>query len=369
MKAVKTHAMRICRHLPVLAAILICALAAASTAAGQSEDETKRAESCVPVDLATVENSDMEKIVRSVGNVEAAQSVVVYPEIGGVIESVNFEEGEPVEKGKLIFAIDSDKIRARLRAQKAALEEARANLENARLVYQRRQRLYEKDLGTEEARDQARTTYQALSAQVKRIKAEIENINETLKDTRIRAPFDGIMDEQLVDAGQLVNTETALSSIVETDRLKIAFTVPERYMGMVEKGQEIRVTTPAYPEKTFSGNVYFISPQISKTTRSLLVKARLDNPEGVLRPGGFVSVELIVDILENVPVIPEEALVPTRSGYMVFTVKNSHAKQQNVEIGLRRPGTVEIKKGLEQGETIVRAGHISLYQGARVCPE
>lgn len=349
--------------------LFMCALGFWSPAHAQSEKNTQNSGSCVNVDLAQVETADLEEIIHSIGSIEAFQNVTIQPETNGVIESIHFKEGAKVEKGELLFTIEDAKIRAQLRARQAALEEAEANMENAGLVYQRRQRLYEQNAGTEEARDEARTRYQALTAQVKRLEAEIENIRETLEDTRIRAPFDGIVNEHRVDAGQVVDNKTVLTSIVKIDRLKITFTVPERYMQRVRTGQEIRVSIQAVPEKTFSGTVYFVDPQIAPATRSLKIKARMDNPDNLLRPGGFASVELISGIRKNVPVIPEEALIPTRSGYMVFTIENSRAKEREVKIGIRKPGIVEITKGLKKGETIVRAGHISLYEEAKVCPQ
>ncbi|MBS3755652.1 MAG: efflux RND transporter periplasmic adaptor subunit [Desulfobacterales bacterium] len=372
MKTGKTKGgQSLCRSLGIaaFAILLMCAGGCGGPENPQAEKEDEDSGSCVNVDRTQVETADLEEIIQAIGSIEAFQTVAVHPETGGIIESVHFEEGRKVKKGDLLFTIDDAKIQAQLEARQAALEEAEANRENARLVYQRRQRLYEQEVGTEEARDEARTRYQALTAQVKRLKAEIESIRETLADTRVRAPFDGFTGERRVDQGQLVNTDIQLTSIVQTARLEIAFTVPERYTGQVRTGQEIRVTTAAYPDKTFSGTVDFVDPQIAPATRSLRIKARMDNPDNILRPGGFVTVELITGVRENVLTIPEEALIPTRTGYMVFAIEDLRANGREVEIGLRRPGTVEITGGLEKGETIVQAGHISLYEGAEVCPE
>lgn len=369
MKTVKREHIRLSRRFLMLLMVMPVFVGGCQVDDKDLKDEDQTSEPCISVDSEEVETEDLEEIIRGIGTIQGFQRVIIKPEIDGLIESVHFEEGTAVKKGDLLFTIDDAKIQTELKARQAALEEARAKRENARLIYDRRQTLFDQELGSKEVRDEARTNYQALSAQVKRLKAEIENIKENLKDTRIRAPFDGTMGERLVDAGQLVNTSTSLTSIVQLDRLKIAFTVPERYLGDVEPGKEIRLTIPAYPDKRFSGTVYFVSPRIAEETRSLMVKAHADNPEGLLRPGGFVSVELIAGIRENVPVIPEEALIPTREGYMVFTVENSRARGRDVEIGLRRPGRVEITSGLEERETIVRAGHIDLNEDDKVCKQ
>lgn len=172
-----------------------------------------------------------------------------------------------------------------------------------------------------------------------------------------------------MDAGQFVDTGTQLTTVVQTDRLKIRFTVPERHMDRVRTDQKIRISAPAYPEEKFPGKIYFIDPQIDPGTRSLKIQAQAGNPKNLLRPGGFASVELLTGTRKDVLTIPEEALIPTRSGYMVFVIENGRAKGREVEIGLRKPGTVEITSGLEEGETIVQAGHISLSEGAEVCSE
>lgn len=358
------------RLLPAMLAILIAGIwGCGAQNTGDQGTQSADSQSCIPVDTAEVKNRDLEEIIRSIGTIEAFQTVTVKPETEGTIETVHFKEGQKVKKGDLLYTINDAKIQADLRARQAALEEAEANQENARLIFERRQRLYQENLGTEEARDEARTRHQALTAQIKRLNAEIENIKELLDDTRISAPFDGIAGEQNVDSGQLVGTDTALTSVVQIDRLKLSFTVPERYMGRVAHDQQIRGSVAAYPEKNFTGTVYFIDPQIVSSTRSIKIKAQMDNPDNMLQPGGFATIELITGVRENVPVVPEEALIPTRDGYMIFQVLDSKARAQDVETGLRQPGIVEITEGLQGGETIVQAGHISLDEGDKICSE
>jgi len=325
------------------------------------------ADNCVPVKTAPVEKMDLERTVQGIGTLEAIQQVVIRPEVTGVVESIHFKEGARVAKGDLLFSMDDNKIKDRLQAQQAALEEARANLENAKLVYNRRQRLYKQDLGTEEARDQARARYKALSASVDRIQAELEGIQETLADTQIKAPFDGIIGERYVDAGEWVDIGTSLAPLVQTERMKIAFTVPEKYLGQVKTDQTIKLHAPAFPDREFTGSVYFVSPLIREDTRSLMVKAYVDNSDLLLAPGGFAAVDLILETLKDRPVIPEEALVPTRTGYMVFLITESVAKGREVEIGLRQPGIVEITKGINPGQTVIQSGHIAVKEGDTVC--
>ena len=323
---------------------------------------------CIPVDLTQVASTDLDETIEAIGTLEARQEVILKPELSGIIDEVHFEEGNAVEKGQLLFSIEDDTYQAQLRAKEALLQQHRAQLSNQRRNFERRKRLFQQQQVSEEVRDEAETQLKIAQAQVRRLQAEIDEFREVLEDTRIRAPFAGIVGELLVDPGNWVDAGTPLAAVTQNDPLHIAFTLPEKSSGRVQTGQLARVLIPAYPKKHFEGRVFFISPRIESSSRSLLVKAILDNSRQELKPGGFASVQLKVGTRRNVPVIPEEALIPTRTGYMVFTVQDEQAHARQVEIGLRRPGTVEIRRGLEAGETVIRAGHESVQEDDRVCP-
>lgn len=353
--------------------ILVCCFcifffcACAANDSKNSQDSNKGKTSCVPVKTVNVLQKDLKETIKGIGTLEALQEVKIRSELAGLIESIHFQEGDEVQQGKILFTIDSDKIRERLRAKQAALEETKAELENAQRKYRRRQKLFEKGLGTEEARDEAKTAYKGLNSTVERLNAEIGEIKEILQDTKVKAPFAGVLTEKFAEPGDWIDVGTPLVSIVQNKKLEISFTVPEKYMGHVKVGQSVEILSQAYPERSFSGEVYFVSPQIRIDTRDLLVKAYVENVNQLLRTGGFASVKLTVDVHKQTPVIPEEALVPTRTGYMVFVVKDSKAKGREVKIGLRKPGVVEIREGLEPGETVVQSGHISVHEGVEVC--
>ncbi len=325
-------------------------------------------QNCIPVDLTEVAATDLEETLEAIGTLEANQQATLKPELAGTIVAVHFEEGSAVSKDQLLFSIEDDKYQAQLRAKEAALQQHKAELVNARRNFERRKRLFEKKQVSEEVRDEAETQLKIAQAVVQRLQSEIEEFKEILEDTKIRAPFDGIVGELLVDPGNWVDAGTPLASLTQNDPLHIAFTLPEKSIGRVKIGQRARIRVPASPKQHFDGRVFFISPRIEISTRSLLIKARLDNPDNRLKPGGFASVQLKVGTRNNVPVIPEEALIPTRTGYMVFSVREGQAHARQVEIGLRRPGKVEITSGLDTGQTIIRAGHEDVQEDDRICP-
>jgi membrane fusion protein (multidrug efflux system) len=320
----------------------------------------------VPVEISTVERRDLPEIIHSIGTLEANERVEIRPEIAGIIRQIDFQEGQPVAAGELLFTIDDAKIRQRLQARMAALDGAQVEMRTAGRIYRRRRELLAQAVVAPETVDEVRLEFKAAQARVQRLEAEISEIKETLKDTRIRSPISGTAGERRFDAGDYVEPGDHLVTIVQTRALKLFFTVPERFMGRVGTDQTVSIKAPAFPERQFRGKVYFVGPRIQPQTRDLPIKAYVDNPDGDLRPGGFASVELTVGRRKNAPVIPEEALVPTRSGYGVFVVQDAIARWRPVKIGLRQPGIVEIREGLQSGQTVIRAGHLSVSDGSRV---
>ncbi len=349
-------------------ALLLPVLLAAAAAGCSREEGTSEGPEgpAAPVETASVSRQDLEETVHAIGTLEALENVMVRPEAAGYVDAVHFVEGDPVSRGRLLFTIDSTKIGLRLQARKALLEEARLQLARAERGYERRQDLVGKHLVSKEALDQARTEFETARARVTRIEAEIEELRDAFEDTRVKAPITGVVGERRVDPGDFVHVGDDLVPLVNTEKMKISFTVPERFTGRIQAGQNLRVYSPAFPDRPFKGSIYFVSPQIQEETRSLRVKGYVENPEGLLRPGGFVTAEVAVGLRKGALVIPEEALVPTRGGYMLFVVEDSRARGREVKTGLRKPGIVEIPGGVRAGETVIRSGHISVFEGARI---
>ena len=197
--------------------------------------------------------------------------------------------------------------------------------------------------------------------------ATVKLTKAQLSDATIVAPFDGVMGARSVSEGQFITKGTSLTSIINQNPMKAEFNVPERHLSRVNLGQDIEITVAAYPEKKFNGKVYFVAPQIDELTRTALVKARVPNPDGILRRGMFASLNLIVDIQNNALIIPETAMMLKGDEVSVFTVDNEdrvHVKK--IEVGLRFDGMIQILSGLKEDEVVVTEGHQKLREGVKV---
>ncbi|MDZ7670381.1 MAG: efflux RND transporter periplasmic adaptor subunit [Gammaproteobacteria bacterium] len=344
-----------------MAAIAVLATSAACSDEPSSDSE----EPSVRVQVATAEHHSMAETVRGIGTLRALQTVELRPETAGRITHMRFEEGGRVAAGEVLFELDTRKLDRELMSRTAALEAAEARQENAERELARVERLFEQNAASEDARDQAATELRAARAEVRRLESEVSLARERLADMRIRAPFDGMISDALVDEGDFVQAGALLGTTYQTGALEIEFTVPERHSGRIAAGQHVDLTVSAYPNRTFSATTTFVSPSVSDDTRDFLVKARLENPDALLKPGTFATALLTVAERDDALVIPEEALIATREGYMVFIVNDEdRAQRRRVDIGLRNPGIVEVTEGLEPGDRVVRTGHMRVADGA-----
>lgn len=339
------------RRRPLAAA----SLAALVLALGCGRAESRPSEEPPPprVEVVTVRPEPLRDAVELVGQLVSVESVTLKPELSGVIASIGFQEGEAVAEGDVLFRLRDEEQRARLRV-------AVAEAQLAEEVYERTRRLADRDVSSAAQLDRA-----AAELEVARANVELARVN--LDRTEVRAPFDGVMGERHVSPGDRIDTETELARIDATAELECVFTVPERALALARTGIPVSLRVAPYPGETFEGEVFFIAPALDPETRRMTMKARVPNPDGRLRPGLFASVKVEVARVEEALLLPESALVHDRFGSFVWKVgEEDVAERVPVEPGLRQGGRVEIREGLEPGDTVVAVGTHKVQAGRPV---
>lgn len=305
----------------------------------------------VNVEVATVEAASISEIVDLVGQFEAEESVVLKPEISGVVDEVFFLEGDRVPAGEPLFHLRDGEERARLR-------ETTAELTLAEDEYKRTKALAEKQ--TVSASELDRATATAESARARRDLAEV-----ALERMVIRAPFDGVLGARHVSPGDRVSKSTELVRIDALDRLRLLFSVPEIGVNAMRVGSPVAVAVAPYPDERFAGEVYFVAPTLDPTSRRLLLKAWVANADHRLRPGLFANITLEVARRDHTLVIPESALAYDADGPFVWRAGAGDAAERvPVRIGIRERGRVEVTAGLAAGDRIVAAGTHKVAPGA-----
>ena len=288
-----------------------------------------------------------------VGTVAANEMVEVKSETDGTIEEILFTEGHRVKQGDLLIRLDDTKLAA-------AVAEAEANFKVSRANHERSKQLFQDKLISPQEFDQ-------IAAQFQANQASLDLNKRQLKDTRIYAPFGGIVSSRQVSPGQVISKNTTLTWLVDLDPVKVEFNVPERYVGQLRVGQKIEVAVAAYPGRKFAGEVFFVAPFVEAATRTALVKARVPNPEAELKPGMFANLDLTLKLKEEAIVIPESSVLASGDRNIIYVLDaEDQAQIRPVKLGIRQAGLVEIVSGLKPGERVVAEGLQKVRPGAKV---
>jgi membrane fusion protein (multidrug efflux system) len=321
----------------------------ADTAAGVDVEEPD----AVSVEVVTVRPGPLNLEVALTGQLEAEYSVVIKPEINGVIDRITFEEGQPVLQGQVLF-------RLRDAEQRARLKEAEAAARLAADVYERTQRLASRDISSAARRAEASAALDEARAKIDLARLEVER-------TQILAPFDGVVGSLLVGPGERIEPDIGLVSIEAIEKLQLVVAIPEPSIALARIGGRIHARVIAYPDERFPAEVYYISPTVDRATRRLILKAWVQNADHRLKPGMFANVDVVVFDKDSALVVPEAAMVYDRNGTYVWRVdSDDRAHKVPVEIGIRQRGRVEILSGLESMDRVISAGVNKVMAGSLI---
>lgn len=337
----------------VLVAAAVVGGTAQLTACSDAGSSAPRTMPPVAVEILTVEPQEIHQTIELVGQLVADESVVLKPEAHGVVEAIEFREGQEVRQGDLLIRLRDDEQRARLAEAVAALLLAEDDHRRAQSLAKQRT-LSQAELDAATSRLDA--------ARARRDLAQVE-----LDRTEIRAPFDGVLGARLVSPGDRVDTDTELVRIDAVARLRLAFSVPEVGVALAKVGLPVEVEVAAFPGRRFPGEVYFVAPSLDAANRRLLMKAYVPNESRELRPGFFAEILLELPKHEQAIVVPEAAIAYDAAGPFVWRVDDEGvASHVPVKLGIRRDGRVEITSGLAAGDRIVSAGTHKVTSGATV---
>lgn len=312
----------------------------------------------VPATIATAVavRADWRPTLHAVGALESFRGVTIRSEIEGRIVRVAFDSGATVQEGDLLVELDTASETALLRGQEAARRLAELNLQRAR------------ELRVTNANTQA--DLDAAEAGAAQADAAIEATKAILEKKRIVAPFAGRLGLRLVSPGQFLNKADAVVTLEATDPIYADFSLPQQDVTHLRPGLPARVTVDAFPDREFMGTIEAIDPRVQDATRSLRVRAVLPNPDGTLRPGMFVRVDVILPDAQSVIVLPATAIVYSPYGDSVYVVGGDASartvQHRFVRVGPKRGDQVSVLSGVEAGEEIVSAGQGKLRPGAAV---
>ena len=326
-----------------------------------------------PVTVATVTSRSMPVQLQAIGNVEAASTVNIKPQISGQLVGVHFKEGDFVKKGQLLFVIDRTPFEAALRQAEGTLAKDRAQAENARIDAERYQGLGHEGVVSKQQVDAAVAAAHAMAASVAADQASVETAKINLAYTSIYSPINGRTGNIGVKEGNLVkaNDVPVLVTINQIEPIYVSFSIPEQQLAEVKSystGKALRVdTAPQGSSQHFEGKLSFIDNAVDLTTGTIKLKATFDNKQHMLWPGQFVDVSLDLTIQPNAIVIPSAALQTSQNGSYVYVVNpDMTAQVQQVKVARTMGDTTVIASGLQPGQRVITDGQLRIVPGAKV---
>lgn len=303
----------------------------------------------ITVKVDPVKNREFADIVEAIGNARARESVILTAPVSDIVSKIYFTSGQVVKKGQRLVDLNSQEEQAQLR-------EAKANVVEAKKQFARVSNLVKQGNASKASQE---TSQRRLSEANYRLQA----IEARLKDRSVVAPFDGVLGLRQISEGSLINSNTPITTIDAIDRIDLDFSVPERFINILKRGQTVEAKVEAYDGQTFEGRVQSVDSRIDPVTRTVTVRAEINNDDLKLRPGMLMTVELIARRWQA-PYVGEESVLSMSGNQYVYVVgADNQAERRPVTLGLRRAGYVEVKSGITLGDRVVTEGLLRLGRG------
>jgi len=386
--------------LPALAAFALAGCSKSESAQARGRDEAAKR-----VKIEPVRQEAVHRAVEVVGTLAAGDEVTVSSQAEGTVSRVLADLGDRVTTGQPMVELDREKLQYNLDQQKAALaralakyganepgrlptieqtpdvQRAAAELALAKQSHQRADELHKRQLVPKQTLDDAEATLHAKQAgydsalqTARNLRADIDATDAAakladrqLRDTYIRAPFDGYIQKRLVSLGELVKNQTPVMNVVRVDPLKVIGEIPERLAPWIKVGQTVELHVDAFPDKTILGKVSRISPAVNPGTRAFPFEARVPNGGGAaLKPGTFARVHIETSKVEQVVTLPFEALQYRYGVNRVFVVNGDRLAARELKVGDRLGGRIEVVSGVKAGEQVAVTEVETLADGLKV---
>lgn len=308
----------------------------------------------LPVESVPIRRMEITRSLEAVGTAQANEAVTITAKANGIVEKINFQEGQQVKAGTILIELEAGESSAKI-------NELRAARDGAKLAYDRAAQLLESRSVAQARADELSKAYEAAEA---RLSAE----RARFSDSVIRAPFNGKLGLRRVSLGALVRPGDVITTLDDTSLIKLEFEVPETVLSGVAVGSAVTATASALPGRKFEGVLTTIDSRIDPTTRAVKVRAMIPNADDQLKPGTFMTVSLSIGRTPDAIVIPEEALLAQGGEQFVYVIRDGRATRTRVGIGQRLPGLAQVLNGLHDGDQVAVTGLQQLRDGLRVRP-
>ena len=335
-----------------------------ATVVGCGEEDTSVEAMLPAVSVVQVAAVDLDEEIRASGDLEARLHTMISAEIAGRVTQLSVDEGGAVESGATVIEIDPERRKLDLAASRARLAQARANFRKEQNQAGRIRKLRSEAIKSQQQLEEAETALLVARSDLQVEEAAVGVAERALADASVTAPFAGLVARRSVQLGEFVQLGTPLFELVSLDSLEAIFSLTELDSERVRLGQRVEVRVGAFEDRVFDGVVTFVAPTIDPETRTLRIKAAINDNGGLLRPGLFARMSLGVSRREGVLVVPEESVIQRAGGAHIYRIgEGDRVERVAVETGVHHAGRIEVRGPLAAGDWIVQRGHGGLADG------
>jgi membrane fusion protein, multidrug efflux system len=332
----------------LLASVLFTLNSCGSGGSGAANQQGSRT---IQADGYMAETEPFTVRIRSTAELMPNEEVDLRTPVAGNVLNIYFVEGQYVQKGALLVQIDSRTWEAQKKGLEAQMVSAQSELE-------RRKQLLQMEGASQEDVDQAESRVSSLSAQIEELSVRIDL-------AKIRAPFGGRLGMRNFSPGAFLSQGDMVSRLVQTNQLKVNFTIPARYASLARVNQSVNVVSSSSGD-TAVARVYAVDPFIDPSTRSIQLRAMLSNENQKFLPGDFAQVEFEVEQNQDAVLIPAEAIISELNSQIVYVASQGKAQRKQVKMGARTSGRVHILNGISPGDTVLITGLMEVRDGSNV---
>ncbi|ATW26353.1 efflux RND transporter periplasmic adaptor subunit [Candidatus Formimonas warabiya] len=335
--------------------------------------------SAIAVKVEQVAKADLKTAFHTSGLIEASTEATIAPKVSGRVTVVNVKMGDRVTKGQVLFQIEAKEARNQLTQSEAGLGIAKAGydsavqaLKDAQANYDRYQTLYKNGVVSENDLEQATTALvnaklglKQAEQQLDQAEAALSTAQENVNDYSVTAPIGGLVSTIEVETGEMVSSQTDAATIVNIDTVKVKASIPESVINTIQTGTKVPVVLESL-NKTVEGTVTAISPKANSATMGYPAEVTVANPSGTIKPGMSAQINLFTGIVQDVIVVPVDAVIEKDGQHIAYIVENDKAKEVSLQVGVSSETKTEITEGLTVGQSLVIEGNRLLSDGQLV---
>jgi RND family efflux transporter MFP subunit len=360
------------RHLVIIAAAIIALVASGCSKPAADEEIASADVPTISAETGVVARQDLVEPLVVRGSVVAMpnQDVKIAAQVAGRIDSLNVAEGDWVTAGQVIAEIDPRPFNDQKRQAAAAVSNAKAALENARLNLERTERLFQRGIAAGKEVEDARAQLASAEASREQAAALFDTAERELSRTHVASPIAGQIVKRLASVGEQVDGTASqpVAQVINIDHVEVAAAVPAEHLGRIRIGQPVTITSDTYADQRFPGEILAIAPSVDAATNTTLARIRTANPGRLLKVGMFVQAQVGLSVRKGALTVPPSAVSKGEEDTVVYVVSGETATRTKVKLGIETTAAVEVLDGLKEGQRILTSAVHGLGERARLAP-